>query len=297
MPTLIDLAGRMTTESAERAILEFFPDIDEMFAVLPFKQAEAEAHTWYRPNKPVTASPTDPFGPVPQLTPSGTKKTTYLKAFIGDVDVYDWERVAMQNIIDKVAEKSQSAVESIVRGYKKVLINGNPANNANEFEGIDKYVDVGQVVDTGTNGSALSFDLLDQLIDKVTPRPDAIIMHPRTFRSYRALLRTLNLTPEYIQLQGFGRPVPTYDGIPILRNEYIPTNLTKGTGTNLTRVYAVRFGTEAASGLYFGDNAGVSIQEIGKLESKAAVRYRVQWFAGFYVHSPWHVAKIEGVTN
>lgn len=297
MATIIDLAGRLTTESAERAVLEFFPDIDEMFAVLPFKQAAAEAHTWYMPDTPVTANPTDPFGTVPQLTPSGTKKTTYLKAFIGNVDVYDWERVAMQDIIDKVAEKSQSAVESIVRGYKNVLINGDSTVDANQFDGIDKYVDVGQVVDTATDGSPLSFDLLDQLVDKVTPKPDAIIMHPRTFRSFRALMRTLNLTPEYIQLPNFGRPVPTYDGIPILRNEYIPTNLTKGVGTNLTRVYAVRFGTEAASGLYFGDNAGVSIQEIGKLENQAAVRYRVQWFAGFYVHSPWHVAKIEGITN
>ncbi len=297
MPTLIDLAGRLASESAEKTILEFFPDVDEMFALLPFKEADAEAHTWYRPDKPVVASPTDPFGTVPQLDPSGTKRTTYLKAFIGNVDVYDWEVASMKSIVDKVAEKSQSAVESIVRGYKNVLINGDPTVNANEFEGIDKYVDVGQVVDTGTDGSALSFDLLDNLVDKVTPRPDAIIMHPRTFRSFRALMRSLNLTPDYISLPNFGRKIPTYDGIPILRNEYIPTNLTKGVGTNLTRVYAVRFGTEAASGLYFGENVGVSIEEVGKLENKAATRYRVKWFAGFYVHSTWHVAKIEGVTN
>ena len=296
MPVLKIISGQLHAESMERAVIEFLADTDELFGLLPFTKSETDEYSWYRTGQIPTATVVDPYGTIPTGDTTGTKMTTKISMFAMDIDIYDFEAKAVEQLIDRFVEKSTAAVEAIARAYKRLFINGD-ANNANEFNGLRKYIETDQIVDAGPNGSALSFDLLDKLIDKVKPRPDAIIMHPRTYLSFRALLRTLNTTPEMIQLPNFGKPVPTYEGIPILRNEYIPTNLTKGTGQNLTEVYAVKLGEMAVAGLYMGDSAGIKIEEIGPLETKNAYRYRVKWYASMKVHEPWQVAKIDAITN
>lgn len=296
MPVLKVIAGKLSAESMERATIEFLADTDELFALLPFVKSPTDEYSWYRTGSIPTAAVVDPYGTIPTGDTSGTKVTTRISMFAMDVDIYDFEAKAVEELVDRFAEKSTAAMEAISRAFKKLFINGDSAN-ANEFDGLRKYITPEQTVDAGPNGSALSFDLLDKLIDKVKPRPDAIIMHPRTYLSFRALMRTLNVTPEMVQLPNFGKPVPTYEGIPILRNEYIPTNLTKGSGTNLTEVYAVRLGDMAVAGLYMGDSAGIKIEEIGPLENKNAYRYRIKWYASMKVHEPWQVAKIDAITN
>lgn len=296
MAVLKVLASGLSAESMERAVIEYLSDVDELFGVLPFTKSETDEYSWYRTGQVPTATVVDPYGTIPTVDVKGTKMTTKISMFAADVDIYDFEAKAVEQLVDRFAEKSTAATEAIARAFKNLFINGDSAN-ANEFDGLRKYITTDQTVDAGPNGSALSFDLLDQLIDKVKPRPDAIVMHTRTYLSFRALMRTLNTTPEMIQLPNFGKPVPIYEGIPILRNEYIPTNLTKGTGTNLTEVYAVRLGEMAVAGLYMGDNAGIRIEEVGPLETKNAYRYRIKWYASMKVHEPWQVAKIDAITN
>jgi len=48
MATLLQIAGRLGAEQTERAVLEFMPDLDELFAVLPFVASPTDAYSWYR---------------------------------------------------------------------------------------------------------------------------------------------------------------------------------------------------------------------------------------------------------
>jgi len=228
MPALTTIAGRLAADSTERAVLEFMPDIDELFAVLPFVQSPTDVYSWYRTGDVPEAQPVDPQGTIPQLDTVGEKQTTYMVAFIGDIDVYDYERFALSSIVDRYAEKVKAATESITRGYKKFFINGANVNLTDsggntvavKVNGLNDWITSDQTIDAGTN--PLSFDMLDELIAAVRPRPTALIMHPKAYVQFRKLMRSLNTTPEMVSVPNFGRQVPSYEGVIILQNEYVP---------------------------------------------------------------------------
>jgi len=292
MSVLKVLAGRLSAESTERAVIEYMADKDELFALLPFTRSATNIYSWYRTGEVPTASVVDPYGTIPEVDTVGTVMQNKISMIAADVVVYNFEATAVEQLVDRVLEKTLAASEAIIRAYKRLFITGNSAN-PNEFDGLDRFVDPSMVVDAGPGGAPISFQLLDQLLEKFPPgaEPTAIIVHPRTYLSIKALLRTLYVTPEQVMLPNFGRPVMAYNGIPILRNEYIP--IVGG----LTSVYAVRLGTTAVHGVYMGDNAGVVIEEVGRLENKDARKWRLKWYVSMASKNKWDVAKIININN
>jgi hypothetical protein len=292
MSVLKVIAGRLSAESTERAVIEYMADKDELFALLPFTRSATNIYSWYRTGDVPTASVVDPYGTIPEVDVIGTVMQNKISMIAADVVVYNFEATAVEQLVDRVLEKTLAASEAIVRAYKRLFITGNSAN-PNEFDGLDRFVDPDMVVDAGSGGAPISFQLLDQLLEKFPPgaEPTAIIVHPRTYLSIKALLRTLYVTPEQVMLPNFGRPVLAYNGIPILKNEYIP--ITDG----LTSVYAVRLGQTAVHGVYMGDNAGVVIEEVGKLENKDARKWRLKWYVSMASKNKWDVAKIINISN
>jgi len=292
MSVLKVIAGRLSAESTERAVIEYMADKDELFALLPFTRSATNIYSWYRTGEVPTASVVDPYGTIPEVDTVGTVMQNKISMIAADVVVYNFEATAVEQLVDRVLEKTLAASEAIIRAYKRLFITGNSAN-PNEFDGLDRFVDPSMVVDAGPGGAPISFQLLDQLLEKFPPgaEPTAIIVHPRTYLSIKALLRTLYVTPEQVMLPNFGRPVMAYNGIPILRNEYIP--IVGG----LTSVYAVRLGTTAVHGVYMGDNAGVVIEEVGRLENKDARKWRLKWYVSMASKNKWDVAKIININN
>lgn len=168
------------------------------------------------------------------------------------------------------------------------------------FTGLKSLVKPAQVIAAGANGGALSFDLLDELLDKVKGGPvHAIVMHERTIRAYKALLRTAGgVDSAMLQLPNFGRPVLTVSGIPIIKNNWLPTNEAKGASGNVcTSVYAVNIGPAGFQGLYGGPEAGIRIEPIGPVQNKDATRTRVKWYCGTALYGSLAVARLEGVTD
>jgi len=292
MSVLKVLAGRLSAETTERAVIEYMADKDELFALLPFTKSPTNIYSWYRTGDVPTASVVDPYGTIPEVDTVGTVMQNKISMIAADVVVYNFEATAVEQLVDRVLEKTLAASEAITRAFKRLFITGNQAN-PNEFDGLDRFVDPSMVVDAGSGGAPISFQLLDQLLEKFPAgaEPTAIIVHPRTYLSIKALLRTLYVTPEQVILPNFGRPVLAYNGIPILRNEYIP--ITSG----LTSVYAVRLGQTAVHGVYMGDNAGVVIEEVGKVQDKDARKWRLKWYVSMASKNKWDVAKITNINN
>ncbi len=293
MSVLKVLAGRMSAESTERAVIEYMADKDELFALLPFVRSQTDLFSWYRTGEVPTASVVDPYGTIPEVDVIGTRMQNKISMIAADVVVYNFEATAVEQLVDRVLEKTLAASEAIVRAYKRLFITGDSTRNEHEFDGLDKFVDPDMIVDAGAGGAPISFRLLDQLLEKFPPgaEPTAIIVHPRTYLSIRDLLRTLFVKPDEIMLPNFGRPVMTYNGIPILKNEYIPIV------DNLTSVYAVRLGQTAVHGVYMGDNAGVVIEEVGRLHDKDARKWRLKWYVSMASKNKWDVAKIININN
>ena len=294
MSVLKVLAGRLSAETTERAVIEYMADKDELFALLPFTKSPTNIYSWYRTGDVPTASVIDPYGTIPEVDVVGTVMQNKISMIAADVVVYNFEATAVEQLVDRVLEKTLAASEAITRAFKRLFIRGDSAANPNEFNGLDKFVDPDMVVDAGSGGAPISFELLDKLLDKFPKgaEPTAIIVHPRTYLSIKALLRTLYVTPEQVMLSNFGKPVLAYNGIPILRNEYIPI-----TTSGLTSVYAVRLGQTAVHGVYMGDNAGVVIEEVGRLENKDARKWRLKWYVSMASKNKWDVAKIINVAN
>jgi len=292
MSVLSVLAGKLSAETTERAVIEYMADKDELFALLPFTKSPTNIYSWYRTGDVPTASVIDPYGTIPEVDVVGTVMQNKISMIAADVVVYNFEATAVEQLVDRVLEKTLAASEAITRAFKRLFITGNQAN-PNEFDGLDRFVDPDMVVDAGSGGAPISFQLLDQLLEKfpAEAEPTAIIVHPRTFLSIKNLLRTLYVNPEQVMVPNFGRSVYAYNGIPILKNEYIPI------AGGLTSVYAVRLGQTAVHGVYMGDNAGVVIEEVGKVQDKDARKWRLKWYVSMASKNKWDVAKITNINN
>jgi len=208
---------------------------------------------------------------------------------------------------DQAAIQIASKAKHLGRLFQHLLILGDDTN-AEEFDGLDVLNQ--QSVATGTNGGALSFAFLDELLDLVTDKDgqvDYILMPARTLRSYKALLRALGgTTPGDTSIQVVGsdgteRTILAYDGVPIFRNDYIPTTVTKGGSSNTTTIYAGTFDdgsrSHGISGLTSEVESGISVVDVGESETKDEHIWRVKWYTSLALFSEKGLAAADGITN
>ncbi len=168
------------------------------------------------------------------------------------------------------------------------------AVNAKAFDGLTKTLTgTAQEFAAGANGAQLTVDMVDQLIDLVTPgRPDALLCSKRTRRKLSSLRRASGNLLE-TSVDAFGRHVTLYDGIPVLVYDFVADNQTQGTsGAVCSSLYAVKFGMDGVMGLEHG---GIAIEEVGELETKDATRWRVKWYAGLATFSQLGLARVKGI--
>lgn len=190
------------------------------------------------------------------------------------------------------------------------------ASTTNEYDGLKKLCPTSQTVaSTGANGDALSFAVMDELIDeKIKVRERLFfVMNGKLKRKYFALVRALGGTdPTHVTVPGITSPVPTYRGIPILQNDWITSDEVKGGGSTLSSVYLVSASFD--EGLYFGVSGvggaamadldprgvrlmGLRVREIGELEDKEADRMRVSWRGASALGSELGVARASEIVT
>jgi len=103
------------------------------------------------------------------------------------------------------------------------------AFSADEPTGLYKLMeaDTGQWIYGGADGGALTFELLDQLLDLCKGGSNRVMLMPKKIRrAMRKLLRDKATNETFADVGG--RKVPTYEGIPCLVSDYMPTNRTRG---------------------------------------------------------------------
>lgn len=183
------------------------------------------------------------------------------------------------------------------------------ASTTNEPDGLLSLVTTGQTIaSAGANGDAMSYAILDEAIDAVkTENRKFLVMNAALRRKYFELVRGLGGSdPMHIALPGITGQVPTYRGIPILRNDNIPSNETKGTGTTLSSVFCIDLSHD--EGFYVGAGGqgsadsdlspmetrilGLTARNLGELEDKEAVRTRVSWYGAFGLGSNLAVSRV-----
>ena len=298
-------SAKLAQDELVAGLIENVITVNRFYEMLPFDGIEGNALAYNRENvlgDVDVEGVGDTIGSKAAAT--FTQVTSSLTTIIGDAEVNGL--IAATRSGDgnnQTAIQIASKAKSAGRKYQDMLING--TGSADQFTGLVSLVDSAQKVATGTNGGALSFAFLDELIDLVVDKDgqvDFITLHARPIRSYMSLLRALggaNIS-EVVQLPS-GAQVPGYRGIPMFRNDWVPIDQVKGAGSAQTTIFAGTLDDGSRShgiaGLTAANAAGLSVVDVGESETKDEHIYRVKWYCGLAMFSKKGLAAAEGITN
>lgn len=210
--------------------------------------------------------------------------------------------------VDQSAIEISSKAKSIARLFQQGMAKGTGLSP--QMNSLHSLCDSEQYTTASGAGREISFALLDELLDLVQSKDgqvDWIMMHPRTIRSYKALLRSLGGTSAewVVDLPG-GRKTVGYEGVPIFKNNYLPVTETVNgaelTGGNLTSVYAGVFddGSErvGVAGIHpKGVPAGIDVEFIGAQENKDSRTWRIKQYANFANFNRRGLARLTSINN
>ncbi len=321
MPLLLQDAQNLSNNQLIAGVIEEIIYRDDMFAVLPFTKVNGKAYVYNRESSLASADWLSPNATVNESASSFTEVVQTLKILAGDVDIDKFLQATMGDTNDQMAIQIAKKAKAVAIQFHKALAtgcsgnNGNPAYagltvNANQFDGLPvlaAQADTAstalgmpnQIINAGANGGPLSLTLLDQLLDTVPNGADVVVMRRGTIRAFRALLRATYGTDAVMQqLENFGRPMLTHNGVPVIMNEYLSASETMGTATGTCSAYALRLNElDGLHGLYGGDNAGLVVENIGTVQNMDATRIRVKWYCGLALKSTRSIGQLQGVTN
>lgn len=292
-------AEKLSNNQLIAGVVEEIIEKDELFAVLPFAGVSGKAYVYDRENALPTADFLDPNDTVNESAATFTEVTARLRILIGDVDVDKFLDETMSDTNDQRAVQIAAKSKAVARKFKATVANGDATTSPKEFDGISKLVAAGQTIAAGANGAALTLSMLDQLADAVPNGADAFIMRAGTIRAYRALLyATGGVQPAMVEIENFGAPVLGHNGLPILRNDFLPADETQGSSNVTCSVYAARMNeVDGLHGLYGGSDIGMRVEDIGTVQNKDANRLRVKWYCSLALKSTKSLARLKGVTN
>lgn len=211
--------------------------------------------------------------------------------------------------VDQMAIEVSSKAKSIGRKLQTGIASGTGVSP--QLHSLHTLVDATQYT-TASAGQAISFALLDELLDLVKAKDgevDFIMMPGRTVRSYKALVRALggvNETITYTMPNGTTRNVSVYENIPIFQNDYLSVAETANgaalTGGALTSVYAGCWddGTEKVGvGMIYpaGVEAGIAVERVGISETKDEEIVRVKSYSNFVQFNRRGTARLTSINN
>ncbi len=294
-------AEKLSNNDLQRGVIEEIITHDDVFQIIPFVKTDGKAYVYNRENSESQGTFLDPNEAVVEEAVTFTNVVATLKILAGDVDVDKFLSETMSDTNEQLAIQIALKAKGLGRKWSDTFINGDEGGSPKEFDGIGNLVTVGQTLTgPGANGDALTLSFLDQLEDEVPNGPDAFIFNGIAIRQYRNLLRTVGggTDANMLQLKNFDRPMLTHNGIPILKNDFVNADETKGTKTDLMSIYAVRFNEQdGVHAIFGGASAGIRVENIGTVQNKDAWRVRLKWYSGLVLKSTRSLAKFEGLTS
>lgn len=222
-------------------------------------------------------------------------KTESLVIAGGDLDVDKF-------IVDTMGASQRTVheamkIKALSLAWTKTFIKGDSESNPLEFDGLQKRLQGDSVIANHATGAGLSLAKLDEAIDAVDGA-NAILMSKAMRRRLTVAARTQavggNIT---YTIDQFGRQVAMYNDLPILIVDKDNENsdiLGFSEANSTTSIYVVAFGDGQVQGL---ENGGMSVRDMGELETKPSLRTRIEWYSGFGVFAPRSAARLKNITD
>lgn len=286
-------AAELTQDMLLRGVIETIVKESSILSFLPFMDVTGTSVAYVRESTMPAASFYTVGDTWTEATPTFSMETAKLTIIGGDADVDNFLQATYTSHNDIEAEVIANRAKSVAHKFSETFISG--LGTTNTFKGIHSLIPSGQSLSMGTNGGALTLDKLDELIDMVKPgKPELLLMSKRTRRKLKQLRRADSISQE-IHLNEFGQQVETYDGIPLIVDDFVPDNQAQGTNNDTSSIYALKFGI--GTGVMGLENGGIQIERVGELETKDATRTRIKWYCGLALYSELGAAKLTGITG
>lgn len=314
--TLVQSA-KLAQDELVAGVIENIITVNKMFQVLPFDGIEGNALAYNREDAlgevvlagvgtSIAAGSANPLtsGTDGKAAATFTQVTSTLTTIIGDAEVNGLIQATRSGDgNDQKAVQIASKAKHLGRVYQHMLINGTGASD--QFTGLLSLCVAAQKVATGTDGGPLTLEFLDELLDLVVDKDgqvDYITMNARTLRSYFKLLRALGgaSISETVTLPS-GEEIPAYRSVPIFRNDYIPIDQVKGSGSAQTTIFAGTLDDgsrqHGIAGLTADKASGIQVVEVGESEDRDESITRVKWYSGLSLFSEKGLACADGITD
>ena len=301
--TLVEAAKMAANDPLRSGIIEMFARESEVLRVLPFEDIQGNALRYNREEqlpgiafRGVNEGYTESVGVINPQTES-----LYIAG--GDLDV---DRFILQTMGMGVRSAHEALkVKALSQTWTTKFIKGDTTIQAREFDGLQARLTGNQLVAAGntSGGDALSLELLDEAIDRCT-NPTHILMSRALRRKFKAARNSQAISGN-IQMttDDFGRPVETYNGLPLLTtygDAKMPDPLAfneanPGGGSAVgTSLYVLSMSANGVMGL---QNGGMSVRDLGELQTMPVFRTRVEWYSGFGIFDGTAAVRIWGIRN
>ena len=302
--TLLEASKLDDGDVHRNAIIEMFAANSDILRVLPFEDVPGGSYSYNQEGKLPGVAFRGFNEAYTESTGILNPQVEVLKIAGGDLDV------------DKAILKTRGEDQRSVQEAMKVkalslymtgkLVNGNSQSQPREFDGLRVRVVGYQLLPAlstaASSNSPLSLEALDAAIDH-TDNPTHLVMSKEMRRKLTVAARNYQVGGfiEYV-LNEFGKRVTLYNDLPILISDYDDTG-TKiiqfneagpGGATTSTSVYVLSVGTGMLTGL---QNGIMEVNDLGELQTKPALRTRIEWLVGLAAMHGRCAARIWGITN
>jgi hypothetical protein len=285
MLTLLEASKLHSGDVVRSAVIEMFAASSPLLAAVPFIDIPGGAYQYNQEG----SLPGVAFRGINEGYDESTgilnPQVELLRIAGGDLDV---DKALLRfNGEDQRAVHENMKIKALTLNLASKLLNGDSLSNPREFDGLRNRITGSQLIAAGAtaNGTALSLNKLDELIDAVDD-PTHLIMS-------KAMKRRLTQAARNKDVGGFitwtkdefGRPLLNYNDLPVLTPDYDDRGdkllkfnepATSGTAT-ATSIYCVSFGEGKLVGL---QNGVMEVDDLGQLQSKPTLRTRVEWYIG-----------------
>ena len=229
---------------------------------------------------------------------------------IGDAELNGLVKVQSSSAgVDQMAVEISSKAKSVGRLLQQGIATGTGVSP--QLHSLHTLSDSSQFT-AASAGQALSFELLDELLDLVKAKDgqvDWLQLPSRTLRAYRTLVRALggvNETMAFDMGNGRTRNVDMYNNIPMFQNDYLSivetANGAAVTGGALTSVYAGCWDDGSMkTGVSMihpeGAPVGIDVTMVGVAEAKDEEIARVKSYSNFVSFNRRGLARLTSINN
>lgn len=301
--TLVEAAKLNSGDVLRSAIIELYARNSDILMTLPFENINGNAMKYNREDK----LPGVGFRGVNEAYSESTgvlnPQTESLVIAGGDLDVDTFIIRTMG--ADQRSVQEGMKVRALALRWTKTFLKGSTATDPREFDGLQTRVVGKQLLENGSTdgGDALSLANLDELIDE-TQDPTHLIMNKTMRRRLTQAARNTTIGGFITyELDAFGRKITMYGDLPILiadedeaGAQILPFTELASTGATATAssIYCTAMGEGRLIGIQNGD---IEARDLGELQTKPAVRTRVEWFPGIAIMHGEAVGRLRGITN